>query len=30
VDLFLPLNSKINVQLNDKVKAGKTILASVD
>ena len=30
VDLFLPLNSKINIKLNDKVKAGKTILASVE
>lgn len=27
VDLFLPLNTKINVKLNQVVKAGKTIIA---
>ena len=28
VDLFLPLNTKINVQLGDKVKGGEQIVAS--
>ena len=28
VDLFLPLDTKINVSLNQKVKGGKTIIAS--
>lgn len=28
VDIFVPLGSKINVQLNDKVKGGKTVLAT--
>ena len=28
VDLFLPLNSKINVELNELVKGGKTIIFS--
>ncbi|NNL83351.1 MAG: phosphatidylserine decarboxylase family protein, partial [Winogradskyella sp.] len=27
VDLFLPLNSKINVTLNQKVKGGETVIA---
>ena len=29
VDLFLPLNSKINVKLNDKVRGGEQIIASL-
>lgn len=29
VDLFLPLNSKINVKLDDKVKGGEQIIASL-
>ena len=30
VDLFLPLDAKINVNLNDKVVVGKTILAQIN
>ncbi len=30
VDIFLPLNTKVNVKLNDKVTAGETILATHD
>ncbi len=30
VDLFLPLDAKINVQLNQKVKGGETIIAEFD
>lgn len=30
VDVFLPLGSKINVQLNQKVKGGVTVLAEID
>ncbi len=30
VDVFLPLNSKINVSLNQKVKGGKTVLAELN
>jgi len=29
VDLFLPLNTKINVKLNDKVKGGEQIIATL-
>ena len=29
VDLFLPLDAKINVQLNDKVRGGEQIIASL-
>ncbi|MFK5958136.1 MAG: phosphatidylserine decarboxylase family protein [Lutibacter sp.] len=29
VDLFLPLNAKINVKLNDKVKGGEQIIATL-
>jgi phosphatidylserine decarboxylase len=29
VDLFLPLGSKINVKLNEKVKGGQTVLAEI-
>lgn len=29
VDVFLPLQSEINVKLNDKVKGGETILATI-
>ena len=29
VDLFVPLNSKITVQLNQKVKGGKTVLSEI-
>lgn len=29
VDLFLPLNAKINVELNEKVKGGNQIIASI-
>ena len=29
VDLFLPLNSKINVSLNQKVKGGETVIAEL-
>lgn len=29
VDLFLPLNSKINVTLNQKVRGGETIIAEL-
>lgn len=29
VDLFLPLNSKVHVSLNQNVKAAETIIASV-
>ena len=29
VDLFLPLNAKINVKLNDKVRGGEQIIASL-
>jgi len=29
VDLFLPLNTKINVKLNDKVRGGEQIVASL-
>ena len=28
VDLFLPLDAKINIKLNDIVKGGQTIIAS--
>ena len=28
IDLFLPLNSKINVKLNEVVKGGKTVISS--
>ena len=28
VDLFLPLNSKINIKLNEEVKGGKTVIYS--
>lgn len=30
VDLLLPLNTKIEVQLNQKVKGGKTVLATIE
>ncbi|MGF1554589.1 phosphatidylserine decarboxylase family protein [Paucihalobacter sp.] len=30
VDVFLPLHSKIEVKLNDKVKGGETILATIE
>ena len=29
VDLFLPLNTKINVKLNDKVKGGEQVIATL-
>lgn len=29
VDVFLPLHSKVNVNLNDQVKGGETILATI-
>jgi len=29
VDVFLPLNTKINVKLNDKVKGGVSVIASI-
>ncbi|AMC10581.1 phosphatidylserine decarboxylase [Lutibacter profundi] len=29
VDLFLPLNAKINVKLNDKVKGGEQVIATL-
>ena len=29
VDIFLPLDAKVKVQLNQKVKGGKTILAEI-
>ncbi len=29
VDVLLPLDSEVNVELNQKVKGGKTILASL-
>lgn len=29
VDLFLPLNAKINVELNDKVKGGEQVIATL-
>lgn len=29
VDIFLPLNTKINVNLNDKVKGGEQIIATL-
>ena len=29
VDLFLPLDSKINIKMNDIVKGGKTLIASI-
>ena len=29
VDLFLPLGTKINVSLNDKVKGGEQVVASI-
>jgi phosphatidylserine decarboxylase len=29
VDIFLPLNSKINVEINDMVKGGRTVLAEL-
>ena len=28
IDLFLPLNSKINIKLNELVKGGKTVISS--
>ena len=28
VDIFLPVNSKINVELNEKVRGGETIIAT--
>ena len=30
VDLFLPLDSKINIKMNDIVKGGKTLIASIE
>jgi phosphatidylserine decarboxylase len=30
VDLFLPLNTKINVQLNQKVRGGESVIAEVN
>lgn len=30
VDVFLPLHSKVEVNLNDKVKGGETILATIE
>ena len=29
VDVFLPLNTKVNVKLNDKVKGGVSVIASI-
>jgi phosphatidylserine decarboxylase len=29
VDLFLPLNSKIRVKLNEKVRGGETVIADL-
>ena len=29
VDLFLPLDSKINIKINDIVKGGKTVIARI-
>ncbi|MFI5220879.1 MAG: phosphatidylserine decarboxylase family protein [Bacteroidia bacterium] len=29
VDIFIPLNSKVNVKLNEAVKGGKTVLAEI-
>ncbi len=30
VDIFLPLNTRIKVKLNDKVKAGETVLGTIE
>ncbi len=30
VDVFLPLNTKVNVKLNDKVKGGVSVIANTD
>jgi phosphatidylserine decarboxylase len=30
VDLFLPLNSKIHVSLNDKVRGGESVIAELE
>ena len=30
VDLFLPIGTKVNVKLNQKVKGGITVIASKD
>jgi phosphatidylserine decarboxylase len=29
VDIFLPLDAKVNVQLNQKVSGGETVLAEI-
>jgi phosphatidylserine decarboxylase len=29
VDIFLPINAKINVQLKQKVRSGKTVIAEL-
>ena len=30
VDIYIPLDSKIKVKLNDKVRGGESVLASYD